>query len=112
MTAGPEGECLRRATRDRARDQSRIAETLGGSVHASPVSDQRTRPTLKTGPPSPGCIIKDLRDANSKIQLRIDYKRKLLGIILTKNIIWGAANTLEPIARDARAQATAPHQDM
>jgi hypothetical protein len=37
MTAGPEGECLRRATHDRARDRSRMAETLRGSVHESPV---------------------------------------------------------------------------
>ena len=37
MTAGPEGECLRRTTHDRARDRSRMAETLRGSVHESPV---------------------------------------------------------------------------
>src|SRR5882762_9580511 len=37
MTAGPEGECLRRATHDRARDRSRMAETPCGSVHESPV---------------------------------------------------------------------------
>jgi hypothetical protein len=37
MTAGPEGECLRRATHDRARDRSRMAEPPCGSVHESPV---------------------------------------------------------------------------
>ena len=49
MTAGPEGECLRRATHDRARDRSRMAETPCGSVHESPVRGQRTRQTLKVG---------------------------------------------------------------
>src|SRR5215212_2978284 len=52
MTAGPEGECLRRATHDRARDRSRMAETPCGSVHESPVRGQRTRPTLKAVEPS------------------------------------------------------------
>jgi hypothetical protein len=90
MTAGPEGECLRRATHDRARDQSRMAETPRGSVHASPVRDQRTRPTLMTGTPSLECIIEDLSEENAgKGQLRIDYRRKLLPIILTKNVVGG-----------------------
>ena len=84
-----------------------MAETPCGSVHESPVRGQRTRPTLKTSTPSLECIIEDLSEANAgKGQLRIDYRRKLLRIILTKNVVWGT-NALKPIARDARTQATA-----
>src|SRR6266851_4142130 len=51
--------------------------------------------------------MEDLSEANaSKGQLRVDYKRKFLRIILTKNVVWGT-NALKPIARDASAQATA-----
>ena len=90
MTAGPEGECLRRATHDRARESKPDAETPCGSVHESPVRGQRTRPTLKAGTPSLECIIEDLSEANAgKGQLRIDYRRKLLRIILTKNSFGG-----------------------
>jgi hypothetical protein len=84
-----------------------MAEMPWGSVHESPVRGQRTRPTLKTGTPSLECIIEDLSEANAgKGQLCIDCRRKLLRIILIKNVVWGA-NALEPIAHDARAQATA-----
>ena len=38
-----------------------------------------------------------------KGQLRIDYRRKLLRIIPTKNVVW-EINALKPIARDASAK--------
>jgi hypothetical protein len=90
-----------------------MAETPCGSVHESPVRGQRTRPTLKAGTPSLECIIQNLSAANAgKGQSRIDYRRKLVRIILTKTIVWGA-NALKPIARDARAQSRRPpHQGL
>ena len=76
-----------------------MAETPCGSVHESPVRGQRTRPTLKAGTPSLECIIEDLSEAVAdKGQLRIDYRRKLLRIILTKNVVLG--DSLKPIARE------------
>ena len=65
MTAGPEGECLRRATHDRARDRSRMAETPCGSVHESPVRGQRTRPTLEAVAPSLEYITDNSCEANA-----------------------------------------------
>jgi hypothetical protein len=53
MTAGPEGECLRRATHDRARDRSRTAETPCGSVHESPVRHLPHAPCLLSNAMSP-----------------------------------------------------------
>jgi hypothetical protein len=38
-----------------------------------------------------------------KGQLRIEYGRKLLRVIPTKNVFWGI-NALKPVACDARAQ--------
>jgi hypothetical protein len=79
-----------------------MAETPCGSVHQSPVRGQRTPPMLKTRTPSLECIIEDLSEANAgKGQLRIDYRRKLLRIVLTKNVVW-ETNASKPIARDAR----------
>src|SRR6266508_904478 len=76
MTAGPEGECLRRATHDRARDRSRMAETPCGSVHESPVRGQRTRATLKAGAASLECITENFCKANAGMgQLHIVSRR-------------------------------------
>jgi hypothetical protein len=49
MTGGTEGACLRRATHDRARDRSRMAETPCGSVHESPVQHLPHAPKRKAG---------------------------------------------------------------
>src|SRR5213595_840459 len=65
MTAGPEGECLRRATHDRSRDRSWMAETPFGSVHESPVRGQRTRATLKADAASLECIAENFCEANA-----------------------------------------------
>jgi len=89
-----------------------MAETPNGSVHESPVRGQRTRPALKAGTPSLECIFEDLSQANAgKGQLRIDYRRKILRIILTKAVVWGT-NSLN-LSRAMRApKPRRPHQGL
>lgn len=68
---GPEGECLRRATRDRARDGSkRMAETLGGSGSRERCGTCCTRPNEKPGRLSSGTGCLRVKDSNQTLGSR------------------------------------------
>lgn len=88
------------------------SETPCGSVHESPIRDQRTRPTLKTSTPLLDCIMEDLSEASAgNGQLRVDYRRKLLRITYTKNVVW--ETNVEGLTRAMRApKPRRPHQGL